>query len=160
MAGMDDIYITVDDEDLQMEMEIAIKSLGFENIRAWIEQDAERFLRERAENRFAAGGDDASGKWHPLADPDATHPILVRSGRLHSWITNADASAWMSGDDVVYRWPDKIPSDDYVRSGFLSAQFGTSTVPQRMVVASNSFDESMLAELLFNWTIGTWESGA
>jgi hypothetical protein len=82
------------------------------------------FLRERAQARFAAEGDSASGKWAPLKpvtvdirlsmNYGGEHPINRRTGELENWVVGSGWNAYPMGGGAALQFPGNTPSGELV----------------------------------------------
>lgn len=126
------------------------------------------WLRERARNRFDAGGDDASGPWAPLRPATVeiregginrgewpgispTHPINKRTGLMEDYITRATGDIVASGSAVALQFPKSTIS---VKGGMdkkiKRAQVGDSRTTKRPVLAVGEPDlVTVLQELAY-----------
>lgn len=109
-------------------------------------------LQTRARDRFKNEGDDASGKWAPLADATeqirlaqgygAAHPINVRTGDLESFIEDSPNRIIMDGQGVTLNFPGTDPTTR-VGEKLKGAQQGEGRAPARPVLAINERDAAM-----------------
>lgn len=113
------------------------------------------YLKNRVLSRFEEEGDDASGKWAPLAPYTQrerikegyhpTYPILRRTGALRKWLMDAPPAT--SGTQFV--WPSQMPpNNSHVMFAFSGAQLGRSNMPRRQIVVVNMRDFLNVKELL------------
>lgn len=123
------------------------------------------YLRQRARNRFANEGDDASGPWAPLADttrvfresmgyaPD--HPINVRTHALEQYITGAQVGVSpTSTEGAILTFPENPPTGETERK-LKTAQYGKyapKTVP-RPVIAVNEVDVAFATTALQDYIV-------
>lgn len=110
------------------------------------------YLRERAEARFAAEGDDVSGKWLPH-HPTTRHfrqsqgypegPINHRTGEMERWITQGQGAAIPVGPAALLTFPDPaLPMDADLVEKVRTAQGGKAQpkTPARPVLGINGQD--------------------
>lgn len=138
----------------------------------WLRQEAHPFLRDRAASRFAAEGDDASGKWEQLTRGTgfirhnlgfaAFHPINVRTGGL-KWFVLLTYTMKRTAQTATLTMPGK--GDTRTVSKLRVAQKGgiaprgkkapkagpIRPTPPRPVVALGLVDERGLSASLHEW---------
>lgn len=129
-------------------------------IHAWMSGPVTEFLVTRTTNRFATEGDDASGKWAPLAPATETiratmgygpaHPINVRTGQLRDWVLDASPEIIVSSGGASMRYPSDPPSGKLAAKVETAQHGGGSTgkAPPRPVMAISEFDAVGITELL------------
>ncbi len=120
--------------------------------------DVTPWLRERARDRFAGEGDDASGPWAPLAPATVQiraagiargewpgispeHPINRRTGDMEDYITNGIGEVASSPASTTLFYPRRRPT---VKKGMdkkiKNAQTGTGKMNKRPVLAVGERD--------------------
>lgn len=83
------------------------------------------YLRGRARDRFAKEGDDAVGKWQPLAPSTVTireesgfggpHPINRRTGELENWVVDGGWNSYPTGFGASLQYPKRRPSGELAK---------------------------------------------
>ncbi len=120
------------------------------------------YIRLRGEARFAAEGDDVSGKWAPLqpatvaireANPDwpvgGEHPINVRTSELEEYVTQSDSLVMPSTTGAVMRYPEGKATGE-LQDKMETAQVGRDRTVARPVLGVNQTD------LLFTMSRLAW----
>lgn len=140
--------------------------IGTAGLSAFFMSVGTNYLQGRAGERFTQGGDDASGKWHPLSPHTVREKqeggfdtrINIRTGAMKSYIE--DAPGYIIGGGAKgtsFGWPRAAPSknlQDRIRlAQFGSAELGIDRgnardVPARPVIAADAGDMMALAKLL------------
>lgn len=94
------------------------------------------WVKERAQDRFASEGDDASGKWAPLKDTtveirengpwgvEGAHPINKRTGELEAYITQSSFGITSIPGAAALTYPDKPPKSPAIKQKLSTAQKG------------------------------------
>jgi len=122
-------------------------------------------LQARAQARFDAEGDQASGKWAPLrfstvairdrAGFPGANPINKRTGELESFMTSSTGVTMSDGDGAILVWPSSPGGELFEKLNTAQrgkpkqANFG-ATVP-RPVVAVDETDAALILEDLMQW---------
>ena len=113
------------------------------------------YLKNRALSRFESEGDDASGKWLPLAPYTvqdraqrgfpASNPIMRRTGSLRKWVMDSPGVA----SAETFMWPAQMPpNNSSLMFAYAGAQMGRSNMPRRRIVVINMRDFLTVRELL------------
>jgi len=122
-------------------------------------------LQLRASERFAAQGDDASGKWAPLRWPTEQirafqgfgpkWPINIRTGDMRDWLLGdgGEVRAYRGGHARV-NWPNK-PSGE-LGEKYSTAQKGNKkkNTVARPIVAMNAADSTLVRTEFSAWLQG------
>lgn len=113
-------------------------------------------LQKRARERFANEGDDAVGKWLPLASVTtesfrpqqgyAPGPINHRSGELEAWVTNSGWDTIPTGGGATMLFPGRNPTGELAKK-VTTAQSGSTDpyTPARPVLAVSTRDLAIFA---------------
>lgn len=163
--GSIDIELTGDAQYVNALINHLDLKLGASGMTAFLSATVFPYLKTRAKQRFQNEGDDAVGKWTPLAPATevirqsmgygGAHPINIRSGELERYITQG------SGQGAVRATPDGAllqhpanPPQGKLKSKLTTAQKGNPKfgrgVPARPVLGMNETDLGfVLAELAF-----------
>ena len=141
-------------------IEVALTGAG---LSIFVSTRLRQWLQERAEARFVAEGDDASGKWKPLSDTTnkireslgypAAHPINVRTGELKRYVESGKGDVGIDGFGVTYRWPGG-PVTPGIEKKMVGAQMGTGRQTARPVAAVNITDAAGVLVLLSDFILG------
>lgn len=156
-----DASVYVNDRAVQAAVVAWELALSQASLALWLKTGAVDVLQRRADDRFAAEGDDASGKWADLKPAtedirDAlgfprSHPINVREGKLEDWLLDNPGSIRMFGaKSAELTWPGPAPLRDEIIDKFEVAQKGIAfpRTVARPVAAVNEVDlEEMLVSL-------------
>lgn len=118
------------------------------------------WIKERAADRFASEGDDATGKWAPLQEAtidireksgfEGSHPINKRTGELEEYITQGQVGITSVPAVSTLTYPKNSPSTKSLREKMSTAQRGRSnptTVP-RPVLALGERDLAQVVTML------------
>lgn len=132
------------------------QKLGPQGLTAFLSMTVYPYLLNRAKERFQDEGDDAVGKWAPLAPATevirqsmgfgGAHPINVRTGELERYITQGSVSSSVqaSGLGAFLQHPANPPSGKKLKSKLKTAQQGDPAfgrgVPARPVLGMNETD--------------------
>lgn len=161
------LSLTIDLRARTVEVALARIQLGTSPpaLALFMNNRARPYLQRRALERFMNEGDDASGKWKPLAPSTRTtrrnqgfgpeHPINERTGFMKRTILDARGQVGMDPVGVTMMWPGVNPSgDDKFR--FWQAQHGNlrTGAPARPVVAANLTDAAAILALLGDFITG------
>jgi len=132
---------------------------------AWMQNDLVDHLQERARNRFASGGDDASGPWAPLRPATVairgslgfppSGPINIRTHDLYNYIVGDNGSVSYSAGWTL-SWPN-LPGDKDTNDKLQTAQRGkpSPNTTDRPVVALGPGDyTNIMANLAVFLTTG------
>lgn len=151
------IQILFHDEEVERLLSRLDAALSPIALAAFMEGSVGPTMLARIESRFEQEGDDASGKWAPLQEstnqireqlgyPPA-HPINVRGGELHNFVTgSARSAAEPFGASTTI--PDSTPTGELYDKLF-TAQAGASQVgyrptPPRPVLAMDANDLTLV----------------
>ncbi len=126
---------------------------------AWLTGVADPFLRGRARDRFANEGDDAVGKWVPLAPATqqirmsqgfgSAHPINKRTGALEDYILSTPSKVTPFPGFASMRFPG-IGTSGELNKKLTTAQFGKPAesgrraVPRRPVLGLSPTDYAFM----------------
>lgn len=153
MASSGSVRIVVDVDSENVEQMLARTSLALSAVGMFIFLNGAvgPWLKRRAEDRFAAEGDDVSGKWLPLeayttqirsaGGYGAEHPINKRTGELENYITQGGADVISAGGFSQLTFPGNAPSAREATK-VATAQIGalTPSTPARPVLGVNEVD--------------------
>lgn len=132
-------------------------------------QEVGPWLRQRARNRFQNEGDEAVGKWAPLApatqkirehgrekgywpDISAEHPINVRSHDMERHITQGIGSMDFLEGASTYHFPDKnVPAK--IAEKMTTAQKGSGRTKARPVLGMSGVDTTKIMADLSRYVI-------
>lgn len=118
------------------------------------------WVRERAQERFAAEGDDVTGKWAPLAQTtveirenagfEGSHPINKRTGELEAYITQGQVDVDSVPGLATLKFPANPPRSGSVRQKMKTAQGGRTSPPTvaRPVLGMNERDLGQIMTML------------
>lgn len=118
------------------------------------------WVQERAQDRFAAEGDDVTGGWAPLrpatteirelAGWGAEHPINRRTGELEAYITQSDIGVTVAPGMGVMRYPNTEPKSPGLRTKVKTAQQGRARpkTVARPVLGLNEKDLGVVITML------------
>jgi len=121
----------------------------------WMEAVVEPYIKTRAAARFKSEGDDASGKWAPLAQATiairtggqidyGSGPINHRTGALEDYITNSPGGYFVAEGEALMIYPGNAPSGSNetgsLEKKMIAAQQGLGTAPARPVIALSGAD--------------------
>ena len=142
-------------------IEVALTGAG---LSIFVSTRVRQWLQERAEARFAAEGDEASGKWAPLTETTNKirqslgyppgGPINVRTGELKRHVVEGKGDVGIDGFGVTYHWPggNVTPGIERKMSG---AQVGRpGRQPARPVAAVDITDAAGVLVLLSDFILG------
>jgi phage gpG-like protein len=144
-------HVDVDATEVLVMLERADRAISNANIARALTGTVAEYMQERARERFAVEGDDASGKWAPLSWATikmrqeagyGSGPINRRTGEMYDWLTSANGELFSSGDNVLLMWPDTEFPGGELGKKLEHAQAGAEdppTVP-RPVIAANEED--------------------
>jgi len=156
------VSVEVDDHSAQVALNHTSNAVTSTSLAEFLRTDAVDWLQARAQNRFSAEGDDASGFWKPLKWPtenfreamgvERAHPINKRTGKLEDFVTSSRGMVAPRGQGAALMWPG--PAGDPILEGKLqTAQKGKrkpNTVA-RPVVAANQIDVYGLQSAMAAW---------
>lgn len=161
MAATLDFQVYADSANVTLRnIEMALTGAG---LSIFVSTRVRQWLQERAEARFAAEGDDASGRWVPLSDttnkireslgyPPVT-PINVRTGELKRHVESGKGDVGIDAFGVTYHWPGGTIAPGLERK-MRGAQVGGTRQPARPVAAVNIQDAAGVLVLLSDFILG------
>jgi len=157
MAGAARAFLDVDIRGDEKSVLAMLRHLdtcfSIQGMTAFLSLDVTPWLQERARNRFASGGDDASGPWAPLrpatveiraggiargewAGISPTHPINKRTGLMEDYITKGAGEVVASGASTALYFPRQtISTKAGMDKKIKRAQVGDSRTTKRPVLA-------------------------
>ncbi len=132
---------------------------------AWIQAAVVPYLQQRVAQRFAAEGDDVTGKWSPLKVETETirlkhgyggaHPINVRTNQMKNYLTGSFGQTTSAGGltDLEFPHPGNVTGE--LAKKIMTAQMGTANPPTvpRPVLGLNMNDNIALTALLSGYLI-------
>lgn len=153
MASSGSVRIVVDVDSENVEQMLARTSLAVSSVGmfTFLSGVVGPWLKERAEDRFAAEGDDVSGKWAPLESYTqqvrssggygAEHPINRRTGELENFITGGGWDVVSVAGFSQLTFPGNAPSAREAMK-VATAQIGAAhpSTPARPVLGVNGVD--------------------
>lgn len=125
---------------------------------AFMQTSVAPYLRTRAQGRFAAEGDGASGRWAPLKPAtvkvreqgvasgaffgiSGSHPINVRTHSLEQYITQGIGEVTLEGNgNASLHYPKRSSPAGELKKKVRRAQVGGGNTPARPVLAVNETD--------------------
>ncbi|MGE0342557.1 MAG: hypothetical protein AB7O86_05775 [Porticoccaceae bacterium] len=160
-----EIVITVDNADRIDQMLRAVaNSLSPSGLGRFLDKRVDPFLSERAADRFASEGDDASGKWAQLLEATGYirlakgfgryHPINVRTGDLRNFVVGTHTTSAVAGGASMVK--PAVGGSGEMQKKLRAAQRGGvgpkgRPFPARPVVVLNSTDRLEIESLLKFW---------
>lgn len=149
-------------------------SLSGGALAAWMTGTMDPWVRTRAKSRFANEGDDASGKWAPLAPATQdirenlgygrAHPINRRTSALEQFITGTPGQIVFGPNMAVLTYLENVPSKDYLPRKVEIAQLGEEReigdTPARPVLDLGMVDLEFAMKSLANGIFGSMGLGA
>ena len=160
MAGQADIIFDVDDRDAQGLLDRINELLEPASLAGWGNIALKNYIQDRARKRFVNEGDDAVGRWLPLLPATANiramqgyppdHPINIRTGELHDYITNSPMQIEPLGFGIQATYPG-VEATGELGDKFRTAQQGRqnpNTVPRR-VIGMSATDMIEILTLLY-----------
>lgn len=150
MVG-ESVTVTVDAKPVLAMLARAEHAISTVNIGQALRGSVADYLQERARERFASEGDDASGKWAPLSwvtvkmrqeQGYGSGPINQRTGEMLDYLSDAEGELFSNEKRVLLRWPDQELPGGELGSKILHAQGGSVDPPAvaRPVIAANETD--------------------
>lgn len=154
------IYVNVDAGTAIAEVEALEGALMGASLGMFLAGPGREILAQRAAERFASEGDDASGDWAALRRKTAEiraqlgfgayHPINERTGELYAFVVGSEGDLTVGESEAALQWPD-VPTGD-VAIKYNTAQTGSRTGQvARPVVAVNETDTTLMTEALSSW---------
>lgn len=119
-------------------------------------------FRQRASERFALEGDDASGTWKPLAQATVSRrmaagqtPIKIndRTGAMRAWVEGAPGVVkTAAGGVAMFEWPG-TPTNRTIGKKLKTAQMGQTApyTPARPVIVADNADLLSIAVAAEEW---------
>jgi len=156
-----DFYVTVDDSRPTLRLKAIQDRVGGAGLASFMQGFAAPILQDRAYERFELEGDDASGRWKPLAastiarrDKAGYVPIRIndRTGAMRAWVESAPGKIKGTKAAVLYEWPGS-PDNRTIGRKLKVAQQGLAdpyTVP-RPVVAVDEDDLLAILAAMESW---------
>lgn len=151
-----------DSSGVQRMLHAADTAFSTTGLMSFLTMDVGPYLQTRAKGRFAAEGDDVSGKWAPLRPATEAireagrsqglwsvgdaHPINVRTGELEDYITGGQGAVFPSGMAGARIQYPRITGKPTVRKKMKIAQKGGLApnsghqTPPRPVIGLNEQD--------------------
>jgi hypothetical protein len=118
------------------------------------------YVQQRIAGRFAAEGDDVTGKWHPLSmETEAIrikhgypgpHPINVRTSQMRNALTGSFGNTVSAGGVTEMEYPNPVNITGSLARKITTAQMGSMfpTTPPRPVLGFNMNDSIGITALL------------
>lgn len=165
MASNVTMTFLVDESQFETYIDERIAKLSSVGIGALLNGEVFEFLADRVSNRFASGGDSASGPWAPISPltqssrkMNASSEPLIDTGTLKDWAENPPGTpmATREGGFSVLDYPNIPPSDSITNYKYLMAQFGIENTfgkqglktPPRPIFAVDEVDLSGIMMIL------------
>lgn len=161
MAGIILVYADINNKRPVVQLKGIVEKTSAAGLASFLQGFAGPILRERAEERFRSEGDEASGRWKPLAASTINRreskgyvPIKIndRQGKMREFVENAQGRVVPSRFGALYEWPG-TPQNRTTGKKLKVAQQGLSapyTVP-RPVVAISAEDALMISAAAEAW---------
>lgn len=158
-SGSVRIIIDVDSENVEQMLARTTLALSTVGMYAFLHGVVTPWLKKRAEDRFAAEGDDVSGMWAPLeaytqqvrsaGGYGAEHPINRRTGELERYITQGGGDVISAGGFSQLTFPGDAPTGREATK-VATAQIGATypSTPARPVLGVNEVDLSFVLAAL------------
>lgn len=156
--------VSVDISSAELSMSKILANLSDTSLAGFLETVVAHRFSERADERFAMGGDSASGKWAPLSPATieirknlgytsgaGQGEINVRTGNLREWLVNPTTMTVPDGLGVSMAWPG--PEADATISDALAQAAGKKKGPERPVIAYDAADVGFILSSLTAWTL-------
>jgi hypothetical protein len=127
-------------------------------LRSYLDNRGYRWLQGRIRARFAGEGDDVVGRWARLristirlrrAQGFGAGPILVRTGKLQSFLTSSKSTT-TNATGASLRIPSRTPAGE-LGTKFRRAQQGDGRTARRPVLGMNAVDSTVLTQDLERW---------
>lgn len=158
-GGIDIQFTGTDMSDVYRMFDLMEFRLNDSALAGFLKTTMEPYLRQRAQQRFASEGDEASGKWSPLSPATENirsssgfapaHPINHRTGELERYITGASGNIQSAPGGIELVWPGTAPTGE-LYDKVSTAQSGRPdpvTVP-RPVLAISATDVNQYMTVL------------
>lgn len=158
-----DFHIVGDERGVQLMLDRIDSALSPVGLAQFLYGGVQPWLEQRAAERFASEGDDASGKWLPLAPAtveiresqgfEGSHPINKRTGELEQYITQSQVDVTAAPGVGTLRFPGRNAPSKAVAEKLSTAQRGRTypRTPARPVLALNEKDLSVvMTQLAFH----------
>lgn len=145
------LEIEVDSESVEQLLQGTAHALDTVGMYTFLSGVVGPWLKSRAEDRFAAEGDDVTGHWKPLAaytqrvraaaGYGAEHPINKRTGELERYITDGGWDVFATPVLSTLVFPGNAPTTRQAEKVAV-AQLGSSfpSTPARPVLGMNETD--------------------
>lgn len=156
--------VSVDVSSADTALSAVLQNISDASLAGFLSTAAATRFATHAEERFAQGGDGASGKWAPLAPATVEirenlgftpgtgmGEINVRTGSLRDWLTKPDVMTFPDALGVSMAWPG--PEPDAQTAKKLAQAAGKKKGPARPVVAYDEADVAYLLSALSAWTL-------
>ena len=166
--GADIVVVDVDTIDVQNMLHLAMMAVDTPSMMTFMNTKVDDYLGNRAADRFAVEGDDASGNWAPLTETTRrikealgapADEINIRTGDLAAWVIET-SDVESNGLGVTLTKPSQeIFSDPVATTKLQHAQQGTDSnplfpgavTPPRPVVALAERDMATIVQMLQAW---------
>lgn len=166
--GADIVVVDVDTIDVQNMLHLAMMAVDTPSMMTFMNTKVDDYLGNRAADRFAVEGDDASGNWAPLTETTRrikealgapADEINIRTGDLAAWVIET-SDVESNGLGVTLTKPSQeIFSDPVATTKLQHAQQGTNSnplfpgavTPARPVVALAERDMATIVQMLQAW---------
>jgi hypothetical protein len=159
-VGFLDIEIVGNQRGVEAMLETIDSALSPVGLAAFLYGSVGPWVKQRAEDRFKAEGDDVTGKWAPLMPATqeiresygfgGSHPINKRIGELEDYITQGQISVVTTPGLGVLKFPGNPPATASLKEKLSTAQKGRAapkTVP-RPVLGLNEKDLTAVMTML------------
>ena len=156
---MIDLAVELDDAALQVSLNRAELAISGPSLSAFFKNGGVQILQERAQNRFASEGDEASGNWAQLKyitriirlyqgfPPE--HPINRRTGALQNFVVTNRGEHAATDITAQMSWP--TGESGRIAKKYRGAQKGEGTAPPRPVAATSGTDLQLLLSGVAHW---------
>ncbi|MEU4066665.1 hypothetical protein AB0F25_30505 [Streptomyces wedmorensis] len=150
-SGSVRIIVDVDSDNVEQMLARTTLALSTVGMIGFLSGVVGPWLKERAEDRFAAEGDDVSNKWVPLegytqqvraaGGYGAAHPINRRTGELENYITQNGSDVMSAAGFSQLTFPGSAPTAREATK-VMTAQMGATypATPARPVLGVNEVD--------------------
>lgn len=167
------LVIWVDDANAEAALLRLQETLSPPSLMLFMNSVVEPHIKDRIRDRFNSEGDDASGKWAPLAEATLAvreaygfdpGPINVRTGEFREYITGAEGEFKEEEAELGVSW--SYPADVGIEEDLYqklrtaqvgatqsSGQFAGSKTPPRPVLAVSEADQAYIAGSLFEFIV-------
>lgn len=148
------MVVTVDEHRVEMALTSVMDAVSDAELATWLGSDVVQIMQERARARFASEGDDASGRWAPLAPSTiedrlrsgygGAHPINRRTGELERAITGATGAVEAFGGGTQLTFPGVSDTGTDLSFKISTAQRGNDRSTSRPVAAVGYTDLELI----------------